>query len=364
MTYFQNAVCPVCSQPLNEQDDIVVCPECGAPYHRACYKQAGHCIFEEKHAEGFSYLPEPERADEPESFVLCPRCGKSNPAGAPACGNCGTRLPQPEEITDAATDPASDAAAHTDPVPPPPAYRRSREDATPDTGKFRPANESRLPFGLSRFDDEDEYEEAVRERTQAQLEAAQIKPNDTIDGFSLREWLSYIGPSAPVYLFHFKQMDRSRHGRSFSLSAALFAPLYFVYRKMWGWSALALLGKILYFLPTVLLLLQETGYLTGLSFSIAQLNQFSLYATYIDLALSVFWGMAAHTFYRRRCIREITLIKQEHAQEMQNMGAADSGEEALYRRLARSGGVSMTAATIMGAVFAGFYLFMSFFMMF
>ena len=41
--------CPVCGKPFTSDDDIVVCPECGAPYHRACYQQAGHCIFQEKH---------------------------------------------------------------------------------------------------------------------------------------------------------------------------------------------------------------------------------------------------------------------------------------------------------------------------
>ncbi|MBS6236502.1 MAG: hypothetical protein KH615_11425, partial [Clostridiales bacterium] len=33
--------CPVCGKPFGTDDDIVVCPEYGAPYHRACYQQAG-----------------------------------------------------------------------------------------------------------------------------------------------------------------------------------------------------------------------------------------------------------------------------------------------------------------------------------
>ena len=28
--------CPICGEKFTAQDDIVVCPECGAPYHRAC----------------------------------------------------------------------------------------------------------------------------------------------------------------------------------------------------------------------------------------------------------------------------------------------------------------------------------------
>ena len=36
--------CPVGGKPFTKDDDIVVCPVCGAPYHRACYQEAGHCV--------------------------------------------------------------------------------------------------------------------------------------------------------------------------------------------------------------------------------------------------------------------------------------------------------------------------------
>ena len=69
MSYFKNAVCPVCRELLNEQDDVVVCPECGAPYHRACYKEAGRCLYEDKHGTGFSYLPDPEPEQKEEPII-------------------------------------------------------------------------------------------------------------------------------------------------------------------------------------------------------------------------------------------------------------------------------------------------------
>ena len=47
--------CPVCEKTFTKQDDVVVCPECGAPYHRGCYQKEGHCIFEEKHQKGESW---------------------------------------------------------------------------------------------------------------------------------------------------------------------------------------------------------------------------------------------------------------------------------------------------------------------
>ena len=33
--------CVSCHKLFKEGDDIVVCPECGAPYHRACYAAEG-----------------------------------------------------------------------------------------------------------------------------------------------------------------------------------------------------------------------------------------------------------------------------------------------------------------------------------
>ncbi|MGN1051081.1 MAG: RING finger protein, partial [Acutalibacteraceae bacterium] len=42
--------CPVCEKNFHADDDIVVCPECGAPHHRSCYEQIGKCAFSEKHS--------------------------------------------------------------------------------------------------------------------------------------------------------------------------------------------------------------------------------------------------------------------------------------------------------------------------
>ena len=41
--------CPVCTFAFREEDDVVVCPECGTPHHRDCYKDQGHCSHADKH---------------------------------------------------------------------------------------------------------------------------------------------------------------------------------------------------------------------------------------------------------------------------------------------------------------------------
>ena len=47
--------CPVCKKQFEENDDIVVCPECGTPHHRACYASLSHCANESLHSEGFVF---------------------------------------------------------------------------------------------------------------------------------------------------------------------------------------------------------------------------------------------------------------------------------------------------------------------
>ncbi len=82
--------CPVCGKAFTREDDIVVCPECGAPYHRECYRLEGHCVYQDKH--GTAQAWQPPRAAENGSEKRCPRCGKANPDGALFCDHCGMSL--------------------------------------------------------------------------------------------------------------------------------------------------------------------------------------------------------------------------------------------------------------------------------
>lgn len=85
--------CPVCSEKFQNDDDIVVCPECGTPHHRHCYELLGHCYNTPKHIEGYSFLQE-ETPEAPPvtASAKCPRCEKVNEEGSLYCNRCGTPL--------------------------------------------------------------------------------------------------------------------------------------------------------------------------------------------------------------------------------------------------------------------------------
>ncbi len=66
MSRFKDSLCPVCRLGFTDNDDVVVCPECGTPHHRACYILTNRCGVEAYHAEGFSWngrLPDETAAE-------------------------------------------------------------------------------------------------------------------------------------------------------------------------------------------------------------------------------------------------------------------------------------------------------------
>ena len=80
MTDYTGYLCPVCHKRLNAKDgNIVVCPDCGTPYHRECWEVRGGCVNAGKHAAGFDWsdsnpvryredgTPEPEPSSHVES---------------------------------------------------------------------------------------------------------------------------------------------------------------------------------------------------------------------------------------------------------------------------------------------------------
>lgn len=46
---FKNEKCAACGMKFFDDEDIVVCPECGSPYHRECWNRIGTCVNADKH---------------------------------------------------------------------------------------------------------------------------------------------------------------------------------------------------------------------------------------------------------------------------------------------------------------------------
>ena len=47
--------CGFCNIAFKDDDDVVFCPDCGAPAHRSCWQQEGECVYADRHGKGFRW---------------------------------------------------------------------------------------------------------------------------------------------------------------------------------------------------------------------------------------------------------------------------------------------------------------------
>lgn len=86
--------CPICDNNFHAYDDVVVCPDCGTPYHRECYDSKGECIFKDLHGVE---VPKCDSTDTNENTTttddtVCPFCGHQNRKDALFCDHCGSSM--------------------------------------------------------------------------------------------------------------------------------------------------------------------------------------------------------------------------------------------------------------------------------
>lgn len=308
--------CPVCGETFREGEDVVFCPDCGTPHHRGCYKKLGHCANEEKHAEGFVYKKEPAAAQGApgvQGETACPACGAQNPQNGIFCKSCGVPL------HGAAAPKRADAASGYAPpgtggIPP----FGGMPGAVPNVG------------GMTMFGDT-------------------LSPNEDFNGVPAKDWAKYIGSAAPYYLSCFKR--RKEHGRKglwFIISAVIFGPFYFLYRKMWAAGGILLVAIAALSIPGTLLLGADFGLLALPVSMVNILAQADFVCLVVRTALSILCALFASDWY---CA--------SGAAKMKKLRAACSSEEEYQKELEKRSGPSKVILYIG----MGLLLLYSFFMM-
>ncbi len=326
----QPDVCQVCKKPFVQGDDIVICPSCGAPYHRECYKKEGHCVYDAKHAQGFEYhpagaskppSPPPTAQNSPApgaqagpaqraqtgftpphvgggsaqggGGVLCQNCRTINDNQNIFCERCGYPLHSPRQTGQS--------------------WQPGRGQQAPPPGAF--------PGG------------------QGMAYAPVPDMQGEFDGIAKRDWAAYIGPSVPVYFGRMAQQDRRGSKISFTISAFFFPYFYFAYRKMWFWAAIAVLSQMVLYAPAFLWMLMDSGVLSLPSLSADTMFTAQSVAYYILIGRNLFFGLFALSFYRRDAAKKITLLKQNI-----------QDESAYQLALVKKGGVSVWGVVAAGAI--------------
>lgn len=99
----KGVTCVRCHAYLFDDDDVVYCPKCGAPHHRDCYNEIGHCVLEALHGTDKQYdklktaeqtVPANEAekghtGEDAEGEITCQMCHESYDFSLNACPKCG-----------------------------------------------------------------------------------------------------------------------------------------------------------------------------------------------------------------------------------------------------------------------------------
>ena len=256
MQNFLGNPCPYCGKNFESGDDIVVCPECGTPHHRDCYKEHSACANEEKHGENFEWKsasvphvhkPEPVGTSAAEK-VICSNCGTENSGNSRYCLSCGA--PLSEEC---------------------PKDRR-----------------------------EISFEEFQRERTRIFAESF----SSSFEGVSAKEAAIYVRNNVGYFLPRFAAFSK---GAKFdtNFSAFIFSYFYLFYRKMYALGIAVFFATTLLSIPTFLLdfqMIQEqyvsSGMLSQIIWNVPHQEALAVYSIIASLLIWII-RIALMMFFNR-----------------------------------------------------------------
>ena len=284
MSRFDNKLCPICRRPLNDKSDVVVCPVCGTPHHRACYMAAGHCGVESYHAQGFEWkgwLP----GEEPQT---------PEPA-------------QSDEFSDShrAEYPGQGAGMNGE--------QSAQYDQNAQNEQYGP------PMDLG------QYLEQLQRQTMDDTRGA--------DGVSAKELSTFVGRSVMHYSQAFAafrapvQPGQKRRKIFINVCAGLFAPFHQFYRKMDLLGVVMLLIELLFYIPPILL---NIG--IGTREVLGDIQMFARGLSFVGMILVCLFG---DYLYYRHAVKRIHQIRAKFD---------DGRAEGYYEALAAKGSPSWLRA--------------------
>lgn len=260
MSRYENIDCPVCQKKLDDAQPVVVCPECGAPYHLDCYKNTGHCIFPELHEAKLSWKPpftppeENTTNTDQASPIKCNSCGTINPSTGLFCRTCGADLVSNQAMPNMGDNPM----------------------------QFNPMGPMYMPVA-----DETDF-----------------------NGITAKEVKAFVGKNSAYYLHHFKQLtDTSGKAKIINWGGFLFMGWYYIFRKMYGIGIVAVIANLILSIPNTVLMLSR------IDPSLSHINNNTLTVLYmvstlVGLMLRFFCGFFANSIYLSHTKKKVSKIKK------------------------------------------------------
>lgn len=299
--------CIVCNEEFKNSDDIVVCPECGTPYHRECYKKSGKCVNTDLHANGESWKPlyEEEKV-KPSDSVICPRCGTKNNPLTFFCENCGMPLAPMNHMN--IYQRPEDMRTGADPF-------QNKVDYDPRTYNKNVYGANGFQPYMINFSDP----------------LCGYNPNEDYEGIKLAELGDYVETNTHYYLPLFKRIKETGRMFTWNFTALLFPELYFSNRKMPFTALLFLIVRTIISVPDYIVVLKE--YDNGLLASFVKIFNTSspefeavkILTTMLGYAIMVFSGGFANWIYYRHALKSVNRIKKKTAPENLRMKLRQKG---------------------------------------
>lgn len=346
MFFYEGYVCPVCKSKFKESEDIVACPDCGAPHHRDCWNQVGHCLFADDHGtsrqwkrphDTESTQPPRSKADS-QNFNTgrvntCSRCGKANPEFAEFCARCGLALKPPDWSS---RDNSKRGAPHQPPYGPPPFSGRY--------GEYTPFRMPMMdPFGG-------------------------ISHDENIDGIPAEDYVTFIGNNSHYYMPRFLKMSRSGSRASWNWPAFLFTPYWLLYRKNYFAGGLLLILSMLqtiinnfilaYYIQPALDMSTDRAMMESL-YQLIESGNYTIYFTIISLMflvnilVRIIFGLIGNSIYKKTAVSRIRRIREKTGIDriLRQETAQNTEIVSEYRReLAAQGGVSLILVAVASGI--------------
>lgn len=323
---FTEYKCPVCEKQFAKGDDIVVCPECGAPHHRECYEEVGHCFYEDKHSDDFSFEElnnDNDSEDNDSDTIVCPRCKAVNPKEIFYCQQCGLPLGKQDNNNQN--------------------YNQYNQQNQQPFGQ-QPFGQGGMPFGAGFNYDP----------------MAGLNNNEPIaEDVTAGEMSKFVGKNTPYFLTVFNRINKTGTSK-YNFAAFIFSGMYFLYRKMIGLGiivSIVTIGLMVgsYYVLTMpayqeaYSIVAQTSYNSMFSLfytdtsvlSFEQLIIFNLpfVLNILMFAFRLLFGAIANRCYYKHCSKKIRAIKSK--EETSNIN----------QQLESKGGVNLPLAICVGVIY-------------
>ncbi len=290
MNKFAGSKCIVCEKEFKEDDDIVICPDCGTPYHRECYAKNGKCINDELHQNGGEW--QPEKAEQNPNIIVCPKCGKENPKGSKFCNDCGSLLE--ESLVS--------GQPFQNPV------------------ELFPGEKPQNPQDI-----------------QARTTIVKLTGMDDLDGNTINDYVNYVGERKKHYFIpKFITFAKTPLKSSINFWALIIPEYYFFYRKMFGVGTVVMLLLTALSIPSCMTVFNEFFNIgSGFNFKGSTFNAIYNICYFVSIAIRIFCTLKADKIYYDKAKEDITRIKKNNQDEPE-----------LSQNIKKKGGTSILAVIL------------------